>query len=447
MALKKLVTDLTQGLVAYPNHNTPSDSGGFNYGGSTSIFDTQLFQQRAIPYGNFFSRQDNPTPLLPQLLPGVNEEPLESIFYIDDAPDGFIRGGEITAQKRAAWDNIRINRFYLTGEGITFINNQRSLQKTNPIIQEGGPGSISGFIGDMVGGIFGLHDTRSNINQTFNEQNLIKQITEGGYTGRYYNRAGHNSTVQSEEQNKYASTHRPGRQFDSNIIGSFNKHSGLENGNRLLSLGKKLGVGTDTSFYNIGGGSLMEQAIGFDLGGIVDTIGDIQNSLNAFINNPLEVLSNNTSDNIGFNPGENILYQYNGGPNSTYGIGDTILYRYERTSGNYDHQGHPLTIQQYFTDHPYANGGHNYFNNIGDLFTGAINENFFGGNSIIGPNSIFRPEGGGAVTGGSFLAGLGNQIFGSQTVDFVSNLFNNNFPLGGGASNVIVGSYDLGVGY
>ena len=68
----------------------------------------------------------------------------------------------------------------------------------------------------------------------------------------------------------------------------------------------------------------MEQAIGFDLGGIVDTIGDIQNSLNAFINNPLEVLSNNTSDNIGFNPGENILYQYNGGPNSTYGIGDTI---------------------------------------------------------------------------------------------------------------------------
>ena len=50
MALKKLVSDLTEGLTAYPNSNTPSDSGGFNYGGSTSIFDTKVFNQRSIPY-------------------------------------------------------------------------------------------------------------------------------------------------------------------------------------------------------------------------------------------------------------------------------------------------------------------------------------------------------------------------------------------------------------
>ena len=52
MALKELVSDLTQGLDSYPNHNTPSTSGGFNYGSSTSIFDTKMFRQRNIRYRN-----------------------------------------------------------------------------------------------------------------------------------------------------------------------------------------------------------------------------------------------------------------------------------------------------------------------------------------------------------------------------------------------------------
>ena len=75
MALKKLVSDLTEGLVAYPNHNTPSDSGGFNYGSSTSVFDTKTFNQRGLFYTNFNTRQENPAPLIPQLLPEVNQEP------------------------------------------------------------------------------------------------------------------------------------------------------------------------------------------------------------------------------------------------------------------------------------------------------------------------------------------------------------------------------------
>ena len=132
MALKKLVSDLTQGLIAYPNHNTPSDSGGFNYGGSTSVFDTKLFQQRNLSYKKPLSRQDNPEPLIPQLLPGVDQEPSNSILYLDDAQDGFIRGGVINAIKRAAYDNIRMNRFFDTGEGIIFIGMQQSLQLTNP---------------------------------------------------------------------------------------------------------------------------------------------------------------------------------------------------------------------------------------------------------------------------------------------------------------------------
>ena len=83
MALKKLVSDLTQGLVAYPNHNTPSDSGGFNYGSSTSVFDTKIFNQRSLGYEILHTRQDNPYPLIPQLLPGVDQEPENSILYLD----------------------------------------------------------------------------------------------------------------------------------------------------------------------------------------------------------------------------------------------------------------------------------------------------------------------------------------------------------------------------
>ena len=50
MGLKKLLTDLKGGLKAYPNHNTPSTSGGFNYGGSSSVFDSKQFNQRSLKH-------------------------------------------------------------------------------------------------------------------------------------------------------------------------------------------------------------------------------------------------------------------------------------------------------------------------------------------------------------------------------------------------------------
>tara|TARA_R110002167_G_scaffold214678_3_gene419456 strand:- start:127 stop:357 length:231 start_codon:yes stop_codon:yes gene_type:complete len=51
MALKQLLTNLEQGLNEYPNHNTPSTSGGFNYGQSTSIFDHKQFNQKSLRFG------------------------------------------------------------------------------------------------------------------------------------------------------------------------------------------------------------------------------------------------------------------------------------------------------------------------------------------------------------------------------------------------------------
>ena len=434
MALKKLVADLTQGLEAYPNHNSPSDSGGFNYGSSTSVFDTKVFNQRSYGYTNPLSRQDNPSPLIPQILPGVNQEPENSILYLDDSPDGFVRGGILNAQKRAAYDTIRMNRFFATGEGISFITNQQSLQKTNPIIQEGG-GNINNVFEDILSMGMGVTMTSANTNRTFNHENLIKQISEGGYTGNYYNRAGKNPTIQSEEQNKYAQIHRLGRKFDANTIGVFSKHAGLESGNRLIGLGKKLQVGVGGMFNIDHQTSLMEQNnnLGFDVGTLLDTFNTVKDGITNLFNNPLEALSQpgefSENQNIGFNPDENVIYQYSGGPGSTYGIGDTILYRYERTSGNYDHQGHPLSINQYFLDKGHTlyeldgNEIVSFYNKDGTFNTGAglnfladtANDNFFGGNNIFGGDGLLSSD--------NILEGLANQLFGPETTDFIIDLF------------------------
>ena len=51
MALKTLLTDLTAGANAYPNHNTPSTAGGFNYGKSyTPVFEG-IFRQKTFEFG------------------------------------------------------------------------------------------------------------------------------------------------------------------------------------------------------------------------------------------------------------------------------------------------------------------------------------------------------------------------------------------------------------
>ena len=467
MALKKLLTDLTQGLKDYPNHNTPLDSGGFNYGGSTSVFDTKLFQQRILGYNNPNSRQDNPSPLIPQLLPEVNQEPESSILYLDDSPDGYLRGGIMNTLKRASYDNIRMNRFFKTGTGITFIEIQKSLQRSNPIIQEGG-GNINNTLEDILNIVAGTNFTTSNTNRTFNVNNLLKQITEGGYTGNYYNRAGSNEEIQSRPENKYEASHKPGSKFDANTIGNFDKTGGLESGNRLISLGKKLAL---TQNFNLETQtSLMKQAVGWDVGEALDFWKDIKTGFNSFINDPLETLSKpgkftpNDRANIGFQPGENILYQYSGGPGSTYGIGDTIIYRYERTSGDFDHQGHPLSLEAYFELQKttqvsgkniqfYRDG--KFDSSVGlNFLANTVNQNLFGGNNILGAGGLlfdndfnFNPLSSGP---NNILEGLGRQILGDNTTNVLKDIFDGGgfggfgtpFPEFG--EQIEAGSYSLG---
>ena len=426
MALKKLVSDLTQGLVAYPNHNVSSDTGGYNYGQSTSIFDTKSFNQRSMGYSDKFTSQLYPTPLIPQILPEVNAGPDSSILYLNNAPDGFIRGGATNATIRTAVDSIRMNQFFDTAEGITFINTQTQIQKTNPIIQEGGRG-IEAVGGDIleffIGTDLGFGVGNNGTNRVFNIDNIKKQI-ENNYLGVYYDRAGTTSII--PDGAKYWKQHGEGKRFDSNEIGTFSTRTGLENGNRLLSLAKKFNSGMGA--VNIDEpGSFMSEIVGFDVGDVLNVFDSIKDGFNNFKQDPIGTLSGK------FN-GDNILYQYNGGPSSIYGIGDTILYKYESTSGDLDHQGFPLSLSEYWKKHPHqvvSLDSNDIFGlgGVEDMLFNSLNNNIFGGVNILGGDSIFRGDDG-TVSIDSIIEGGATQLFGEETVDFFKNLLGSEDPSG-----------------
>ena len=48
MALKALLSNLSEGVQGYPNHNTPSTAGGFNYGGGSNRLDRYRIPQSLI---------------------------------------------------------------------------------------------------------------------------------------------------------------------------------------------------------------------------------------------------------------------------------------------------------------------------------------------------------------------------------------------------------------
>ena len=153
MALKTLFSDLTAGVNAYPNHNTPSTAGGFNYGKSyTPVFEG-VFRQTSFkfgegkatdrPFGDYSKEPylyngllaadqlpDVPNPADSGLLNQVGD-------FVDSATDGLIRGGLLTQIKRSAQDALRIGKWAFDGpEGPAWLITQTGLQRTNPKTEE-----------------------------------------------------------------------------------------------------------------------------------------------------------------------------------------------------------------------------------------------------------------------------------------------------------------------
>ena len=88
--------NLETGKLAYPNHDTPSDTGGFNYSNSTSMFDVGFtFNQKSFKFGEgtaFDRRGDySREPFITVDLEDIERSGL--FKGIDTYTDGFIRGG------------------------------------------------------------------------------------------------------------------------------------------------------------------------------------------------------------------------------------------------------------------------------------------------------------------------------------------------------------------
>ena len=280
MALKALLTDLTNGVKAYPNHNNPSTSGGFNYGNSyTPVFEG-VFRQKSFEFGKgrtsdrpggAFSNEPylysgrlsaNQLPDIPN--PGDTGFLDQVGDFVDSATDGLIRGGLLTSIKRSAQDVLRIGKWAYDGPGgPAWLLTQTGLQRSNPKTEEKG---VS-FLGIDLGGT-------SRVYNPLGINTIAQSLTN--FAGLHLNRAGllpnsygikQGYGVDSTEDTKYEFNVKA--KADINVTGYQDK--GTFDGNRLLNL----------------------------------------SSLTSATN----------------------LYEYSGGPHSIYGIGRTTLKRYEPISG------------------------------------------------------------------------------------------------------------------
>jgi hypothetical protein len=311
MGLKRLITKLDSGGEfgnTYPNHNTPSNAGGFNYGESLSIFDANEsnnsyfpFRQRSMGYGpqgikdntGMFGRIHGPAPYRKQNLPDLDPNklgpgdtgPILGVGgIIDSVTDVGVRGGLVTAVKRSAIDALRIGEFMLSAKGLGFIAKNVGLQMTNPKLQEG---KESSFLGMNLGSNNRIYNLGVNT--------LAQTLTAA--SGLHINRAGLlpiGAKNYEVEQGYRVDTNNKSK-YEYNVRGSDPETEG--------------GSGNITNDFNVYRGNRLASLYNKLLSGL-KPLGDTT----PFINEHPE------------------LYEFRGGPHSIYGIGKTRLKRYVFTN-------------------------------------------------------------------------------------------------------------------
>ena len=272
----------------------------------------QDIRQRSIPF-NIGGTRHNAIPLIlreggkPNILPLPFEErsPLYPMDESDlvgmdsdlDIPHGsFVRGGLNFTISRAAADQVRLGLFLQTGEGISFIQKQIALSKTSNLIQE------ENTLGD--GTFPGTNNQFNNLQENNVQSSNLLETVFGVWQGTRFDKVGYGKS--REDRTKYAFIAKETGNEIGIWTGPTNSPNGgtLPRGNRMLQLWAQ-------NTLPIG-----------DYGGI--------------------------------------HFEYEGGPGSNYGVGKTIIYRYEQTVGGLDHQGHPRTMEKIKT--------FNYSENRGSVY-------------------------------------------------------------------------------
>ena len=304
MGLKSLISNLDSGKPfggTYPNHNTPVNNAGFNYGQSVSIFDNKQsnndyfpFRQRSLGYGpkgikdstGIFGRIHGPAPYIKQNLPPLDPNKrgpgdfgpdLSAVGAFDSVTDVGVRGGLITALRRSVTDSARIGEFMLSGKGLGFIAKNVGLQMTNPKLQEGS---------DKFGK-----------NRVYNLGiNTLSQVLTSA-TGLHVNRAGLLPVGKANyqvESGYNINTNNPTK-YEFNVKGTSDGIMG--------------GSGNITNDFDVYRGNRLSSLYNKLLGGLLP-VGDTS------------TFENEHPD----------LYNFGGGPHSVYGLGKTRLKRYVFTN-------------------------------------------------------------------------------------------------------------------
>jgi hypothetical protein len=224
--------------------------------------------------------------------------------FTSPSDDGFIRGGWSLANKAANEDQLRISKFLDDKpKGPLFIQRQIGLQLTNPKL-ETRQINLTGFgtLGSLLTvGYNAFNQLLPGPTRLYNEgKNTLAQIPVNAF-GTHFER--HGLSPVQDDNTKYLAV-----AYNNNQNGN----------NRLVALKKKLikpGI-TNPKSNNI----------------ILGTINAILGAVNVFNTiigrgtNPL--LPNSPL----LQPADLIIDQYSGGPGSTYGIGTTVIRRYDVTS-------------------------------------------------------------------------------------------------------------------
>lgn len=203
----------------------------------------------------------------------------------DSLTEGFIRGGAVTHARRLKIDGERISKFYASPRGIGFLAKQEGLQLSNPQIR---PGSL-------------FSPAKSN-SRTYNlGVNTLAQVVASG-TGLHIKREGS------------LPTSFDGYVDDLELTKDSNPKTGIARGNRLLHL-FETHISPNTSITPSDNENNNEENGGF--------LSGVGNFIEGATDTVSELLGGNTNPE---------LYSFKGGAGSTYGIGQTTLYKYEDTN-------------------------------------------------------------------------------------------------------------------
>ena len=238
--------------------------------------------------------------------------------------DAFIRSGQLGAPYYSKIDNKRISKFLkYNPNGQVFIDKQVGLQLSNPKLEVNNtPGGLinsllTGDIGPLTGGI--LEPTRIyNLGV-----NTLAQVSADAF-GEHFER--HGLVPIQDDSTKYAAVVKANNQGD---------QSGPNPTNRLVLLKNKLQINqplTDTTYSSLNS---------------INIIGSITNA----INNTAALL--HIPFNLSLNDQTLAIDNYVGGPGSTYGIGNTIINRYDFTGGNTTddiHNPHQVQVDKLYSN-------------------------------------------------------------------------------------------------